>query len=85
MEIQENVYTIGNLEAEQSILGAILLDKTCIEHIETLTGNDFSKEYHKIIFESMTDLNKKNKPIDLITLTSELKSKGLLDDVGGVS
>ena len=47
MEIQENVYTIGNLEAEQSILGAILLDKTCIEHIETLTGNDFSKEYHK--------------------------------------
>ena len=33
----------------------------------------------------MTDLNKKNKPIDLITLTSELKSKGLLDDVGGVS
>ena len=85
MKIQENVYTIGNLEAEQSILGAILLDKTCIEHIETLTGNDFSKEYHKIIFESMTDLNKKNKPIDLITLTSELKSKGLLDDVGGVS
>lgn len=85
MEEQENVYTIGNLEAEQSILGSILLDKTCIEHIETLAGNDFSKEYHKLIFESMIDLNKKNKPIDLITITSELKSKGLLEDVGGIS
>ena len=48
MEIQENVYTIGNLEAEQSILGAILLDKTCIEHIETLTGNDLARNITKL-------------------------------------
>lgn len=85
MEIQENIYSIGNLEAEQSILGSILLDKSCIEHIESLVSNDFSKEYNRVIFESMMDLNKKNKPIDLITLTSELKSKGLLEHVGGVS
>lgn len=85
MEIQENICSIGNLEAEQSILGSILLDKSCIEHIESLVSNDFSKEYNRIIFESMMDLNKKNKPIDLITLTNELKSKGLLEHVGGVS
>lgn len=85
MEIQENICSIGNLEAEQSILGSILLDKSCIEHIESLVSNDFSKEYNRIIFESMMDLNEKNKPIDLITLTSELKSKGLLEHVGGIS
>ncbi|MDY3001915.1 MAG: DnaB-like helicase C-terminal domain-containing protein [Romboutsia timonensis] len=85
MEIQENICSIGNLEAEQSILGSILLDKSCIEHIESLVSNDFSKEYNRIIFESMMDLNEKNKPIDLITLTNELKSKGLLEHVGGVS
>lgn len=85
MEIKENIYSMGNLEAEQSILGSILLDKSCIEHIESLVSNDFSKEYNRIIFESMINLNKKNKPIDLITLTSELKSKGLLEHVGGVS
>lgn len=59
MEIQENIYSMGNLEAEQSILGSILLDKSCIEHIESLVSNDFSKEYNRIIFESMINLNKK--------------------------
>ena len=74
-----------NLEAEQSVLGAILLDRRSIDKIEILETEDFSNEAHKIIFDCILKLDKKNSPIDLITLTNELKAIEHLDNVGGIS
>ncbi len=75
-----------SVESEQSILGSILLDKDAIITVsETIRPNDFYKEAHKIIYESMIKLNNKGEPIDLITLTEELRKQGFLDDVGGIS
>lgn len=75
-----------SVESEQSILGSILLDKEAIITVsETINPDDFYKEAHKIIYESMIKLSNKSEPIDLITLTEELKKQGHLDDVGGIS
>lgn len=75
-----------SVESEQSILGSILLDKDAIITVsETIMPSDFYKEAHKIIYECMLKLSNKNEPIDLITLTEELKKQGHLDDVGGIS
>lgn len=75
-----------NIEAEQAVLGAVLLDNqvlaTVIEHIGP---NDFYKEAHKKIFVAMLDLYEKNDPIDLITLTEQLSRKEVLEEVGGAS
>lgn len=77
---------IENIEAEQSILGSILLEKDCIDKIDDyLKIDDFNREAHKKIYECMLELNKKREPIDLITLTEKLKSKDSLDTVGGIS
>ncbi|MBC6004591.1 Replicative DNA helicase [uncultured Clostridium sp.] len=75
-----------SVESEQSILGSILLDKEAIITVtETIQPEDFYKEAHKIIYECMVKLNNKNEPIDLITLTEELRKQGHLEDVGGIS
>src|SRR5699024_12537508 len=74
-----------SVESEQSILGSILLDKDAIITVsETINPDDFYKEAHKIIYEAMIKLSNKSEPIDLITLTEELKKQGNLDDVGGI-
>ena len=82
---QENIYNLSNEEAEQSILGSIILDRSCLEYTDELSHNDFSKEYHKHIYKSMIDLHKDNKAVDLITITNDLKEKNLLDQVGGIN
>ncbi|HLB05465.1 MAG TPA: replicative DNA helicase [Thermodesulfobacteriota bacterium] len=75
-----------NLEAEQSILGGILIDNEAINIVlEILTPEDFYRESHKKIFDCMIDLSEKGHPADLITLTDLLKKKDILDEVGGVS
>ena len=75
-----------SVESEQSILGSILLDKDAIITVaETITPNDFYKNAHKVIYESMLALNNKNEPIDMVTLTDELRKRGYLDDIGGVT
>lgn len=74
-----------NVEAEQSVLGAILLDKEVLTNItEIITGNDFYREDHKEIFEAVIDLYEKAEPIDLITVAERLKLRGTLDSVGGL-
>ena len=73
-----------NLEAEQSVLGGILLENESISKVlETLLPDDFYRESHRKIFNSMIELFEKSEPIDLITLTNQLKSMGHLDGVGG--
>lgn len=75
-----------NVESEQSILGSILLDKDAIITVtETIKPDDFYKEAHKIIYECMITLSNKGEPIDLITLTEELRKQGHLNDIGGIS
>ena len=74
-----------NIEAEQSILGAMLIDKTSIATAtEIIKGEDFYRDDHKEIFEAMLDLFDKGEPVDLITLTEQLKLRDTLEAVGGV-
>ena len=59
-----------NIEAEQSVLGAVLLENEALSSaIEVLSPEDFYKDSHKTIFHAMLELYKKGEPIDLITLT----------------
>lgn len=75
-----------SIDAEQSVLGSILLEKdsivTCSESLKPI---DFYSETHKEIFEAMISLYKRSDPIDIVTLTEELKKRGSLDAIGGIS
>lgn len=74
-----------SVEAEQSVLGSILLDKDAMISVsETLVPEDFYKEAHKVIYESMLKLYNNQSEIDLITLADELRDQGYLDDIGGI-
>lgn len=74
-----------NIEAEQSVLGAILLDKEVLTNItEIVKSQDFYRDDHKEIFEAIIDLYEKAEPIDLITVAERLKLRGTLDSVGGL-
>lgn len=74
-----------NVEAEQSVLGAILLDNNALTATLELVGkDDFYKDSHRKIFASMEDLFDKSEPIDIITLTDYLKRKNELEAIGGV-
>lgn len=75
-----------NLEAEQSILGGILLDNFAINAVlEVITIRDFYSEAHKKIFSSILDLYDNNEPVDLITLSSKLKDNKGISQIGGMS
>lgn len=87
-EIDPSLYKLPpqNLEAEQSILGSILLENSAINSVlEVLTKGDFYSEAHRKIFNVMVELSEKNEPVDLITLSNALKDKNLLDSVGGTA
>jgi len=67
-----------------SVLGGILLDNEAINRtLEILTPEDLYRENHRKILQAMIDLNDRGEPCDLITLTSILKKKGELEEVGG--
>lgn len=75
-----------NIEAEQSVLGAMLLEKEAIlSASEILKGEDFYKESHKKIFEVIIDLYDKNEPVDLITVSEELRKRNALEEIGGIT
>lgn len=75
-----------NTEAEQAILGAILLEKSALLTVsERITSDDFYRPSHQKIYQAMIDLGERGEPVDLITVTSELQDKKLLEEVGGVS
>jgi len=74
-----------NLEAEQSVLGAMLIDKEAILKTEFLAPEDFYKDSHRKLFETMRDLFEKGEAVDIITVTEELRQRGLLGEVGGVA
>jgi replicative DNA helicase len=75
-----------NLDAEQSVLGAILIDNNALTRtLEIIDPDDFYKLSHRKIFFSMIELFDKNEPIDLITLTDQLKKDNELEAVGGIA
>lgn len=75
-----------NIDAEMSVLGAMMDDKTVIaEAGEELSPEDFYKEAHKIIFSAIMELFMKDIPVDEITLIENLRSAGKLEAVGGIS
>src|SRR3954447_8836392 len=77
-----------NLEAEMSVLGAILIsDRTLYALVieEGLKPEDFYRDRHKAIYEAMLALYHENEPIDVVTVSDHLKQRGLLDDIGGRS
>ena len=75
-----------SVDAEESVLGAILLDNTAIDRVVgTLQADDFYRETHRKIFRAMQVLADKSEPADLVTLGDLLRSRGELADVGGVA
>lgn len=73
-----------DIEAEQAVLGAILIDKDAIITVSQLISPDnFYDERHKEIYDVMLELYEERKPIDLLTITSVLKKKKKHDRVGG--
>ena len=73
-----------NLEAECSVLGAILLNASCLNDVlGILKANDFYREAHRKIFWAMKDLSERGEPVDFITLGDLLKAQGQLESVGG--
>lgn len=75
-----------NLEAEQSVLGAMILDKDAIvDASEILQADEFYKEAHREIFTGIIALFNKNEPVDLVTLSHELESRGVLESLGGMA
>ncbi|WP_027086783.1 replicative DNA helicase [Cohnella panacarvi] len=75
-----------NMEAEQAVLGAILLEaEALITSMERLRAEDFYSVSHQRIYEAMVALGEDGEPIDLVTLTARLQDLGQLDEVGGVS
>ena len=75
-----------NLEAEQSVLGAIIIDNEALSKtIEILNPDDFYKDSHRRLFNAMIGLFEKNEPIDIITLTDFLRRNNDLDPIGGIA
>ena len=75
-----------NLEAEQSVLGAVLLSDTALPALiidENLQAADFYRESHGLIFAAMLDLHAAGEPVDALTLVEHLKQNGQLDSIGG--
>ncbi|MGB4388768.1 MAG: replicative DNA helicase [Caldicoprobacterales bacterium] len=73
-----------SIEAEQSVLGSMLLDnEAVVAALEELEGQDFYLEAHKEIFETILDIYDRGNPVDLVTVIEGLKQRGSLEAVGG--
>src|SRR5687768_13426211 len=75
-----------SIEAEQSVLGGLLLDNRKWDDIaDRLAATDFYREDHQVIFGAIAQLIGANKPCDFVTLSEHLRQHGDLDSVGGLS
>jgi replicative DNA helicase len=86
LDAVQNKLPPQNIEAEESTLGALMIDKDAITKVaDSLFAEDFYKPEHRLIYEAILDLYRKNAPIDVLSLTNRLKEKKLLEEIGGVS
>lgn len=75
-----------NLDAETSLLGAILIDSDAIVKIaDSVTADDFYDQKNGLIYEAIRQLYEKHSPIDVLTVTDQLRSSGNLDTIGGAA
>lgn len=75
-----------DLEAEKSVLGSLMLDPKAIHIIvDILKPEDFYSQKHNLIYGTMLDLYEKREPIDVLSISSRLKEKKMMDEVGGSS
>ena len=75
-----------NIDAEISVLGALLLDKDAIIRVsDSLSPDDFYKDIHGLIYSAAISLFEHREPIDVITLTNKLEELKILDKIGGGS
>lgn len=75
-----------NIEAEQAVLGAMLIDKEAIaKATEVLSADDFYREAHRVIFSAMLELYNKNEAVDMVTVTEILKRDNKLENIGGIA
>jgi len=73
-----------NLEAEQSTLGSMMLERSALEKgMEILQSEDFYRPAHQEVYDALMSLAERDEPVDLITLQEELRGRGKLDDCGG--
>ena len=72
------------IDLEEAVLGALMLDKEALtDVIDILKKDSFYKEDHQMIYEAILDLFQKSEPIDILTVTQELKKRGELEIIGG--
>ncbi|MBO5515210.1 MAG: replicative DNA helicase [Schwartzia sp.] len=75
-----------NIEAEQAVLGAMLLEKKAIvAATELLKPDDFYREAHKLVFEAIVELSQRDEAADLVTVVEQLKKNEKLDKAGGIA
>ncbi len=73
-----------SIEAEKSVLGSVLQSKEALfEVLEILEPDDFYSEHHKEVFEAVRELNRRSEPVDILTVSEELKKRNTLAMVGG--
>ncbi|MEC6748765.1 replicative DNA helicase [Marinilactibacillus sp. XAAS-LB27] len=73
-----------NIEAEQSVLGSILLNpEALIPAMEYIESTDFYRRGHQLIFQTMIDLSERNEALDVVTIADMLESRNQLEDIGG--
>lgn len=73
-----------NIEAEQSLLGSLMLDKNAIiKVVDFVSAGDFYKDAHKEIYQAMVEIFEKSEPMDIISISTKLREKGKLDQIGG--
>lgn len=76
----------NSIEAEQSTLGAMLIERAAIEKAcEILDKDDFYRDTHQTLFDVIRTLAERDQPVDLITVQEELKNRDKLDSIGGIS
>ncbi len=84
--IQEGRMPPQSVDAEMSVLGALMLDREAMYRVaDILSVRDFYKPAHQLIYEAMLDLFKTHEPIDVLSVSTRLREKSILEDIGGSS
>ena len=75
-----------SIEAEQSLLGGLMLDATAWDQVaDRVSADDFYRQDHRLIFDAVASLVNRSQPFDAVTISVHLESQGVLDQVGGLA
>lgn len=85
IEEMQVVESLTNLEAEQTVLGAILIEPTAIVKCAALTPEKFYQAQHRVIYRALLDMTAAGEPIDIITLNDKLEARGEAENAGGLA